>query len=92
MRIDHVCGNRILKEASGADIIMHEADSEFFGKPEVQNYFSMLGLEASPPVDRTVKDGDVIQVGEEELLVIHTPGHTPGGICLYSAPDRSVRY
>ncbi len=84
---DHVCGNRILKEASGADIIMHEADSAFFSKPEVQNYFSMLGLEPSPPADRTVKDGDVITVGEEELLVIHTPGHTPGGICLYCAPD-----
>lgn len=84
---DHVCGNRILKEASGADIIMHEADAEFFFKPEMKDYFSMLGLEASPPVDRTVKDGDLIQIGEEELLVIHTPGHTPGGICLYSAPN-----
>ncbi len=84
---DHVCGNRILKEASGAEIIMHEADEEFFAKPEVISYFSMLGLEASPPADRTVKDGDVIRVGEEELQVIHTPGHTPGGICLYCAPD-----
>ena len=84
---DHVCGNRLLKEASGAEIIMHEADEAFFAKPEVISYFSMLGLEASPPADRTVKDGDVIRVGEEELQVIHTPGHTPGGICLYCAPD-----
>lgn len=84
---DHVCGNRIIKEASGAEIIMHEADADFFAKPEVQKYFSMLGLEASPPADRKVKDGDVITVGEEELLVIHTPGHTPGGMCLYCAPD-----
>ena len=84
---DHVCGNRIIKEASGAEIIMHVADEEFFAKPEVISYFSMLGLEASPPADRTVKDGDVIHVGEEELQVIHTPGHTPGGICLYCAPD-----
>lgn len=84
---DHVCGNRILKEASGADILMHEIEAEFFAKPEVANYFSMLGLEASPPPDRTVKDGDVISIGEEELQVIHTPGHTPGGMCLYCAPD-----
>lgn len=84
---DHVCGNRILKEASGADIIMHEADAEFFSRPEVGEYFSMLGLAASPPADRTVKHGDVITIGEEKLQVIHTPGHTPGGICLYCAPD-----
>lgn len=47
----------------------------------------MLGLEPSPPVDITVKDGDMIKIGEEELQVIHTPGHTPGGICLYNSPD-----
>ena len=84
---DHVCGNRRLKEASGAPIVMHEADAVFFAKPEVIRYFSMLGLEASPPVDIQVLDGDVISIGNEKLQVIHTPGHTPGGICLYNAPD-----
>jgi len=84
---DHVCGNRRIKEASGASIIMHEADAVFFSRPEVIKYFSMLGLEASPPVDIQVLDGDVITFGEEKLQVIHTPGHTPGGICLYNAPD-----
>lgn len=84
---DHVCGNRRLKEASGAPIVMHEADAVFFARPEVIKYFSMLGLEASPPADIQVLGGDVITIGEEKLQVIHTPGHTPGGICLYNAPD-----
>ena len=79
---DHVCGNRELKEATGAPIIMHKEDAAFFGRPEIQGYFSMLGMEASPPADRTVEDGDVIQIGKVELTVLHTPGHTPGGICL----------
>lgn len=84
---DHVCGNRALKEATGADIVMHKADAEFFGKPEVSGYFSMLGLEASPPADVTVEDGDLIQIGNQELTVIHTPGHTPGGICLLNGKN-----
>ena len=84
---DHVCGNRIIQEATGARIVMHEDDAAFFFKKEIQNYFSMLGLEPSPPVDITVKDGESITIGEEELRVIHTPGHTPGGICLYNPPD-----
>jgi hydroxyacylglutathione hydrolase len=84
---DHVCGNRRIKEASGASIIMHEADAVFFARPEVIKYFSMLGLEGSPPADVQVLGGDVITLGEEKLQVIHTPGHTPGGICLYNAPD-----
>lgn len=84
---DHVCGNRIIQEATGAKIIMHRADSIYFGKPEVKNYFSMLGLEPSPAADREVEDGDEIVIGTVTLKVIHTPGHTPGGMCLYNAPD-----
>ncbi len=84
---DHVCGNRKLQEATGAKIIMHTADVDFFEKPEVKEYFSMLGLEASPPVDIIVNAGDDIHIGNVALKVIHTPGHTPGGICLYCAPN-----
>lgn len=84
---DHVCGNGRIKEATGAEIVMHKADVDFFALPEVINYFSMLGLAASPPPDKLVEDGDVISAGSISLEVIHTPGHTPGGICLYSAPD-----
>ncbi len=83
---DHVCGNRKIKEASGAEIVAHQLEAEFMAKPEIAQYFSMLGLEASPPVDRVVTGGDTIEIGEEKLQVIHTPGHTPGGICLYNAP------
>ena len=84
---DHVCGNRRIKEATGAAIVMHEADDDFFSRDQVKNYFSMLGLEATPPTDIRVKDGDQISFGEVSLEVIHTPGHTPGGMCLYNKPD-----
>lgn len=84
---DHVCGNRIIKEATGAAIVMHEADDDFFSRDQVKSYFSMLGMEASPPTDLRVKDGDLISFGEVSLQVIHTPGHTPGGMCLYNEPD-----
>lgn len=84
---DHVCGNRELKEITGAEIIMHAADAEFFGRDEVSSYFSMLGLEASPPADVTVEENDKITIGEGELSVIHTPGHTPGGICLLNGKN-----
>jgi hydroxyacylglutathione hydrolase len=83
---DHVCGNARLQQATGAPIIMHAADVEYFSNPRISSYFSGLGMTPSPPVNRTVEDQDTIAVGEESLLVLHTPGHTPGGICLYSAP------
>jgi glyoxylase-like metal-dependent hydrolase (beta-lactamase superfamily II) len=84
---DHVCGNKRLKDATGANIVMHTADADFFGQSQVEQFFSQLGLPASPPVDKRVVDGDTIAFGKESLTVIHTPGHTPGGICLYSKPN-----
>lgn len=84
---DHVCGNRAIKEATGGKIIMHVDDADFFEQAETQSYFSMLGLEPSPATEVKVKDGDIISIGNVEIQVIHTPGHTPGGMCLYAAPD-----
>lgn len=84
---DHVAENATLKKASGAAIVMHGDDAAFFAQPEVDQYFSALGLPSSPPPDRLVKDGDRLEFGRQSLLVLHTPGHTPGGICLYSAPE-----
>ena len=84
---DHVCANGPLKEATGAAIVMHRADAEFFGRADIRGFFSQLGLPESPPPDILVEDGDTITFGNQSLQVIHTPGHTPGGICLYSAPD-----
>ncbi|NOX24926.1 MAG: MBL fold metallo-hydrolase [Deltaproteobacteria bacterium] len=83
---DHVCGNGPLKEATGAAIVMHKADADFFGQADTKQYFSMLGLPESPPVDKMVQGGDILSVGRLKLKVIHTPGHTPGGICLYDSP------
>ncbi|MEW6428125.1 MAG: MBL fold metallo-hydrolase [Thermodesulfobacteriota bacterium] len=83
---DHVCGNGVLRKKTGAAIAMHEADADFFARPDIVQYFSALGLPPSPPVDRRLADGDILEAGTVRLAVIHTPGHTPGGICLYSAP------
>ncbi len=83
---DHDCGNGPLQAATKARIVIHREDAAFFARPEVKAYFSMLGLPASPPPDMLVEDGEVIAVGKIRLTVIHTPGHTPGGICLYAPP------
>ena len=84
--LDHVCGNGPIQAATGAPIVMHADDIAYFNDPAVKKYFSGLGLPESPPAAISVKDGDEIAFGEEKLQVIHTPGHTPGGICLYSPP------
>jgi len=83
---DHVCGNAGLKKATGAPIAMHEADADFFARPDIKSFFASLGLPPSPPPDKRLHGGDILSAGTLSFTVLHTPGHTPGGICLYCAP------
>ncbi len=79
--VDHISGNADMKKKTGAEIIVHEADAAMLTSTPGM-VLKMFGAKASPPADRTVKDGDVIEVGNVEIKVLHTPGHTPGGMCL----------
>lgn len=80
---DHTCGNQLIQEKTGAKIVMHEADARLFDTPAARVMARQMGFRPSPPVDWRVREGDLISFGRETLQVIHTPGHTPGGICLY---------
>jgi len=80
---DHTTGNRKVKELTGARIVMHELDDRLFNSPEGEAMARQWGFAPSPRADITVQDGDMITIGETSLKVIHTPGHSPGGICLH---------
>ncbi|HOV89438.1 MAG TPA: MBL fold metallo-hydrolase [Syntrophorhabdaceae bacterium] len=80
--VDHIMGNRRMKELTGAEIVIHE--SEAYSLINQSPYMlSMFGGEPSPPADVTVREGDYITIGKISLKVIHTPGHSPGSISLY---------
>ena len=64
---DHNGGNRILKDRFRVPILIHEADAPIL---------------SGPPADRKLQDGDLIEVGNVRLRVIHTPGHSPGSMAL----------
>lgn len=81
--VDHIAGNAWLKDKTGAPILIHHADAPYLTEPSL-NLSNFLGQEITgPPADRLLNDKDIIQLGTDKLEVIHTPGHTPGGICLF---------
>ena len=81
--IDHIGANRAIKDATGAKVLIHKNDAKMLTNA-VSNFSFMMGRQVtSPPAEQFIDEGDIIKIGNTvELKVIHTPGHSPGGICL----------
>ena len=80
---DHTCGNKRMKELTGAPVLMHREDDELFRDPGVVAMFRAWGFEPAPPADGYLEDGQVLKVGNLSFEIMHTPGHSPGSVCIY---------
>jgi hydroxyacylglutathione hydrolase len=81
--VDHIAGNTDMKNRTGAIIIVHEDDADMLISTPAM-ILRMFGAKQSPAADQTVRDGDTISVGTVSLKVLHTPGHSPGSMSLYT--------
>lgn len=79
---DHVFGNAYFKAKTGAPLLMHRADLDLVKRLEEQSLYFGFRATPSPSPDRFLEEGDEVRVGGIRLRVLHTPGHSPGGICL----------
>lgn len=79
---DHIGANRAIKGVSGAKILIHRDDASMLTHP--QENLSLLWSQeiTSPPADRLLEGGEKIRLDGISWKVIHTPGHSPGGISL----------
>jgi hydroxyacylglutathione hydrolase len=80
---DHVGGNRKILDETGADLLIHEADVPLLSRAVATAALYGLPGEDSPPPDIYLQDGMTIAFGTYQFKVLHTPGHTVGGCCLY---------
>lgn len=81
--VDHILGNRAMKDLTGAQIVIHEGEADALTH-QSGHMLQMFGADPSPPADIIVKQDDIISVGELSLKILHTPGHSPGSMCLYT--------
>ncbi|MEA2054472.1 MAG: MBL fold metallo-hydrolase [Candidatus Thermoplasmatota archaeon] len=87
---DHYGGIFHLKKYCSAKVMIHERGAEIIERGSDQSA-AFFGVK--PPkikAHRKLKDGDIIKIGTKRLKVIHTPGHSPGGICLYEEGSKSL--
>ncbi len=89
--IDHVGGLRKMQQATGAPVLMHGDDMELYRHLDVQA--AWIGMRTPDPasVDKFLREGDTLRWGRFEANVLHTPGHTPGSISLYLAPQPQTK-
>ena len=87
---DHTGALEELKEKTGAKLLIHRIESENLKDKDI-NLSTELGIKnVEIEADARVDDGDILHVGDIELKVIHTPGHTNGGSSLYIEKEKIV--
>lgn len=79
---DHIGGNVELQECCGAPIMIHRDDEACLQDAHLSLADQFFGDGNGGKAERLLEEGDEIHVGKLALRVLHTPGHTPGGICL----------
>lgn len=86
--IDHVGGALQLKRATGAPVLLNENDLPLLDMMDVQaGWLGVAPPEVAAP-DENVREGMVVGIANHKAEVLHTPGHTPGSICLHFAPEK----
>jgi hydroxyacylglutathione hydrolase len=80
--IDHIAGAAAAKSACGAPVVLHRDDLPLYEGALQQAAFFGLEVTPPPPVDLFYDTASALRFGRYEVHVLHTPGHTPGGVCL----------
>ena len=84
IHFDHVWGLSYIKETYGLRPICHADDEVIYSQaPEMTGMFRLSMNWNLPAIDRYIKEGETIQLGNTVIKVLHTPGHTPGGVSYY---------
>jgi hydroxyacylglutathione hydrolase len=85
--IDHIIGLSRVREATGAPVYVHADDLDLYRMLDVQASWLGWKTPEAVQIDQSVREGDVIRWGHYQAHILHTPGHTPGSICLYMPSD-----
>jgi len=89
--IDHIAGVNLLREKyESIEVAIHKSDASMLTDPNANLSLMTGSAFSTAPADRLLDDGDVVSYAGLTFEVFHTPGHTPGGICLYSKEDAVV--
>jgi hydroxyacylglutathione hydrolase len=88
--LDHIAHAAHVAERYGIGVTVHRADLPLLRAEQMPSFAAMLGARPCPEPERFVEDGDTLEVAGLRLGVIHTPGHTLGGVCFVDEETREM--
>ena len=85
---DHVLSLDRLRDQTGAQVYLHSADAPMLADGDKNAYRTFFGVDRTwRPADESLSDGQILTVGQANLRVVHTPGHSPGSCCFLNAKE-----
>ncbi len=79
---DHILGEKDAQTSTGVDVYVHEKDKYLVENlPKQLEKFGFVANALPPENVKTFTENDTFKLGQNEIKVIHTPGHTPGSVC-----------
>ncbi len=78
---DHVGATGKLREAGHGQVCLHKGDETIYDNLPLQGRMFGFPLEKGPAIERFLLDEEELTFGENKIQVVHTPGHSPGGVC-----------
>jgi hydroxyacylglutathione hydrolase len=88
--VDHIAHVAHVAERYGIGVHIHRADLPYLERPQWPELETMLGARPCPPPAGWLEEGVAVEVAGLRLEVLHTPGHTPGGVCLLDRAAREI--
>jgi hydroxyacylglutathione hydrolase len=79
---DHIAALHDIQDRTGAEVAIHSADAQFLHSRGPFSMMFGISYKTPEPPDRLLNEDDIIDIGDLHFSVLHTPGHTPGSICL----------
>jgi len=88
--VDHIAHVPHVCERYGVGVVVHRADLPYLERPQWPELEAMLGARPCPPPSGWLEEGTPCEIAGLALDVLHTPGHTPGGVCLVERGSREI--
>lgn len=88
--VDHIAHCAQVAERYGIGLWVHRDDLPLLERPQWPDLERLLGARPCPPPERLLAGGETVAVAGLELEVVHTPGHTPGGVCFVDRTARTI--